>query len=316
MTSSVYVASAEGFTGKSTVALGVLEQLARVAKTVGVFRPILRASSERDYVLDLLTSREAVPLDYADCVGVTYEEVHADPESAMSRIVDRYHQVAAQCDAVVVVGSDYTDVAAPTEFSYNARIAANLGAPVLLVVNGAGRSAAQVSTVTAVLVEELNAWHAGLLAVITNRIDQYDVPEHARQHSEVFGVPVFGIPDEPLLSAPTLAELMTGCQGTLLRGDPELLHREVSGLIVAAMTLPNVLDRLVEGAAVITREIGGKSSWACSTHMSPPTFRNCPGSFSTAASRCPTKSLDSLTDLARPCRSSPLSWAPMRRPLH
>ena len=39
--------------------------------------------------------------------------------------------------AVVVVGSDYTDVGTPTEFSFNARIAANLGAPVLLVLEGA-----------------------------------------------------------------------------------------------------------------------------------------------------------------------------------
>ena len=60
---SVYVASAEGFTGKSTVALGVLEQLSRCVERVGVFRPIVRGdldtSSGRDYVLDLLTSHEA-----------------------------------------------------------------------------------------------------------------------------------------------------------------------------------------------------------------------------------------------------------------
>ncbi len=34
----------------------------------------------------------------------------------MDRIVDRYHRVAEQCDAVVV-GSDYTDVGAPAEFA-------------------------------------------------------------------------------------------------------------------------------------------------------------------------------------------------------
>ena len=28
-----------------------------------------------------------------------------------------------ECDAVVIVGSDYTDVGTPTEFAYNARIA-------------------------------------------------------------------------------------------------------------------------------------------------------------------------------------------------
>ncbi len=38
---------------------------------------------------------------------------------------------------MVIVGSDYTDVANPAELSVNARIAVNLGAPVLLI--GAGQ---------------------------------------------------------------------------------------------------------------------------------------------------------------------------------
>ncbi|MFX5761095.1 AAA family ATPase, partial [Acinetobacter baumannii] len=49
---------------------------------------------------------------------------------------ERYKAVEAQCDAVVVIGSDYTDVGSPAELAYNARIAANLGAPVLLVLGG------------------------------------------------------------------------------------------------------------------------------------------------------------------------------------
>ena len=38
----------------------------------------------------------------------------------------------------------------------------------------------------------------------------------------------------------------------LVSGDPELLAREVTGLVVAAMTMPNVLDRLFDGAVVVT----------------------------------------------------------------
>ncbi|MGH3370729.1 MAG: AAA family ATPase, partial [Nocardioidaceae bacterium] len=53
---SVYIASVEGFTGKSTVALGVLELLSRRVERVGVFRPIVRADAAqhggRDYVLE------------------------------------------------------------------------------------------------------------------------------------------------------------------------------------------------------------------------------------------------------------------------
>jgi phosphate acetyltransferase len=252
---SVYIASVEGFTGKSTVALGVLEQLSRRVERVGVFRPIVRADAAwfggRDYVLDLLTAHDSVSLSYDECAGVTYDEVHADPAAALDRIVERYHQVAEKCDAVVVVGSDYTDVGTPTEFAYNARIAANLGAPVLLVLNGAGRTAEDLRTVTEMAVTELHANHGTLFAVVANRVDAADVAKDV----ETLGtedVPAYAIPEEPLLSAPSVGDLLSAVDGTLVSGDESLLNREVTGLVVAAMTMPNVLDRLVEGAVVVT----------------------------------------------------------------
>src|SRR5829696_6516376 len=95
---SVYVATVEGFAGKSAVALGLLDALSRRVERVAVFRPVVRSDPEleRDYVLDLLVSHEAVQLTYDECAGITYDDVHADPEGAMDRIVDRYHQVAEQ----------------------------------------------------------------------------------------------------------------------------------------------------------------------------------------------------------------------------
>lgn len=45
-------------------------------------------------MLDLLIGHDAVDLDYDDGVGVTYDEVHADPEAAMDLIVRRYQAVA------------------------------------------------------------------------------------------------------------------------------------------------------------------------------------------------------------------------------
>jgi phosphate acetyltransferase len=252
---SVYVASFEGYTGKSTVALGLLEQLSRRVGRVGVFRPVVRTDvsehAGRDYVLDLLVSHDAVTLSYDECAGVTYDEVHRDPTAALDRIVERYHQVADQCDAVVVVGSDYTDVSAPTEFSFNARIAANLSAPVLLVLNGSGRSPADLRAMTSMAVGELKAQHGTLFAVVANRVDEATVIEDAEAIT-VPGVLAYALPEEPILSAPSVADLMAACDGTLVSGDVSLLAREATGFVVAAMTLPHVLDRLFEGAVVIT----------------------------------------------------------------
>lgn len=256
MRTSVYVASVEGVSGKSTLALGLLDALSRRVGRVGVFRPIVRrdaqtARGERDYVLDLLIAHEATSLSYEDCTGVTYDEVHADPVAAMDTIVQRYHQVADRCDAVVVVGSDYTDVAAPTEFAYNARIAANLSAPVLLVLSGAGRTAAEMATVAEMAAATIADNHATLFAVAANRVTHLP-PEEVLAALAREGVPAYALPEEPLLAAPSLADLRAACDGRLVSGDPALLDREVLGLLVAGMTMPNVLDRLFDGVAVVT----------------------------------------------------------------
>ncbi len=255
MASSVYVASVEGSTGKSTVALGVLQQLSRRAERVAVFRPIVRAGTadhgDRDYVLELLTAHDAVDLTYDECVGVTYDAVHADPESALSVIVQRYHQVAEHADAVLVVGSDYTDVGTPTEFSFNAKIAANLGTPVLLVLNGFGRTPQDLRAISDMAAGELRANHGTLAAVVANRVAPDGLADAVTALAGT-GVPAFALPEEPVLSQPTVADLLPAVNGRLLCGDATLLGREATGILVAGMTMPNVLDRLFDGAAVVT----------------------------------------------------------------
>ncbi len=260
MLTSVYVASAEGATGKSAVALGVLDALSRRVERVGVFRPVVRPEAmhgQRDSVLDLLVSHDAVALDYDDCVGVSYDDVHHDPEAALGTILERHRAVAARCDAVVVVGSDYTDVASPTELAFNARIAANLGAPVLLVLGGR-RPVDDLATLAAMAASEIAAHHATLFAVVANRVTDPDPSSVATAVRAAVaaavdaGVPAYAIPDEPLLAAPSVTDLVTACAGTLVSGDTALLEREAMGVLVAGMTMPHVLDRLFEGAVVIT----------------------------------------------------------------
>ncbi len=255
MARSIYITSAEGHSGKSTVALGVLDTLLRGVERVGVFRPVARSTDEPDFVLELLLAHDGVNLDYDECVGVSYEEVHDDPDAALSRIVDRFKAVERKCDAVVIVGSDYTDIATPTELAYNARIAANLGAPVLLVLTGRepdesrARTPDELRQVAELSLPELAVAHASLLAVIVNRADPGQLDGIIAAVNA--GVPVWAIPEEPYLVAPTVAEVMRAVDGTLLKGDPALLAREATGVVVAAMSMENVLPRLMEGGLVV-----------------------------------------------------------------
>ncbi|MEV0711488.1 phosphate acetyltransferase [Nocardia aurea] len=248
--STVYIASPEGDTGKSTVALGVLQMLCASTARVGVFRPITRSTDEPDYILELLLEHSTADIDYAQAVGVTYEQVHADPDAAISEIVMRFHEVARVCDAVVVIGSDYTDVASPSELRFNARIAVNLGAPVLLVVRGSDRTPEEVRHLVDLCVSELDQEHAQLVAIIANRCEPGELTEICSALGS-FEVPSWTLPEVPLLIAPTMAELCTAVDGEMYSGDPELLHREALKIMVGGMTAEHILERLTDGVVVI-----------------------------------------------------------------
>jgi phosphate acetyltransferase len=268
---NIYITSAEGHTGKSTIALGVLSLLSRTVERVGVFRPVARSTDGPDYVLELLLQHVQVDVSPEECIGVTYDDVHADADAALSRIVERFKAVEARCDAVVILGSDYTDVGTPTELGYNARIAANLGAPVLLVLGGrAGqggdetlgksspRSAVDVAQVAEAALTELTAQHATVVGIIANRADpeQLDDIRSALEgavHRVAGGAatPVWTLPEDRVLVAPSVRSVMEAVDGEIVMGDPALLEREALDVVIAGMSMENVLTRLVEGAVVV-----------------------------------------------------------------
>ncbi|MEV4476706.1 phosphate acetyltransferase [Nonomuraea sp. NPDC049504] len=260
MTRSVYVAAGEAESNKGTVALGLVELLSRQVGAVGVFRPVVRAGRE-DGLIATVRSRFQLAIPYEACAGVTYDEVHADADRAAGDIVARYRALAGQCDAIVVIGTDYTDVGAPTEFGFNARLAADLGTPVINVVSGRGRTAAQVSAAVELSSRELAHHHARELAVVVTRAEPGALapagapspapPTAAEGLVPDHPTPVFLLPEEPSLRAPTVADLMDACDGRFFLGERDGLGREASALMVGAMSLPNILLRCTEGVAVI-----------------------------------------------------------------
>ncbi|WP_284305774.1 phosphate acetyltransferase [Mobilicoccus caccae] len=258
MTRSLYLASVESRSGKTALAVGLLAELCARGGRVGVFRPVVQDRSS-DRILELLHpfSTSQTPLEEA--VGVTYEEIHRDTEAAISTAVERYHAFAAIHDMVLIVGSDFTGVPAPAEFSTNAALAAHLGSRMVLVVPAIDRGADATATAAVVSVQEARSRHADVAAVVTNRVPdgQVDVVREAIESRlaeldlDTCTPRVFAMPDDTLLGAPTLRDLMTAIDATLLAGEDSLLDRETAGLVVAGMTMPHVLDRLTEGKVLI-----------------------------------------------------------------
>ena len=81
MARSIYIASPEGHTGKSTIALGLVDLFVRRVERVGIFRPVVRKGDERDSVLELLVSHDGVDLAYDDLETDAPENFQAGPNA-------------------------------------------------------------------------------------------------------------------------------------------------------------------------------------------------------------------------------------------
>ncbi|MDN5571041.1 MAG: phosphate acetyltransferase [Propionibacteriaceae bacterium] len=251
MTRSIYVVAPEGLTGKSIVALGVIDALIRNLGSVAVFRPLV-TSKGRDKVLEALLAQPAVDLSYDEAVGVTYADVRANADDALASIVHKYGELAESHDTIVIVGSDYTDVMGSTELTFNARIAANLNAPVALAVSASDRTPEQTVQLAQGSIAELRSNHANAMAVIATRTPLGDEPDYASALAEALPDLVTGaIPAHPLLVAPSFADQVGAVDGRILHGKPEKVELESQSVLVCGMTLPNVLARLQPASTVI-----------------------------------------------------------------
>jgi phosphate acetyltransferase len=233
MTRSVYIASPEGLTGKSAIAIGLIDTLTREVGSVAVFRPLVHGHV--DMLADMLVNQPGITQSYDDAIGVTYDEARENPDEAMHVIVERFGRLAETFDVVLVLGSDYTDISTGTELTVNARIAANLGAPVVLVVHGRDRSPDEVRSTAEVAIAELRLHHAHTVAVIANRTASDRLAETQAALAQLPDVVVAAVPESPVLSAPTVRAQAAAVDAELVLGTDSWLDRESQGLIVAAM---------------------------------------------------------------------------------
>ncbi len=266
MARSVYVASVEGHTAKSVLALGMVQALKGSNLSVGVFRAVTPDASN-DHVLKLLLSQLGEEISYEDSIGVSYKEVHESPERALSKIVSRYRAQAKKFDAMVVIGSDYKDVVGTTELSFNAKVAANIAAPVVMVLSGrqaysssehlgqaAARSVDELSQMAELSLAEMKSENVKLLAIAVNRAEPEDTQ---KIHDAVKALvapetPVWVLPEDKLLVAPRLRQIQEAVDGKLLFGEPARLETETLDVVVAAMSAEHVLERLKDRAVVVT----------------------------------------------------------------
>ncbi|MGW7546360.1 phosphate acetyltransferase [Streptomyces sp. NPDC054770] len=255
MTRSVYVTGIDRGDGRQVVELGVMELLTRQVDRVGVFRPLVHDSPDR--LFDLLRARYRLSQDPATGYGMDYHEASAlqaerGADELVSTLVERFHLVARDYDVVLVLGTDYADTQFPDELSLNARLANEFGASVIPVVGGRDQSAESV------LAETRNAFRAydglgcDVLAMIANRVAREDRDEIAGRIDGRLPVPVYVLPDEPALAAPTVAQIAHVLDAKVLLGDDSGLARDALDFVFGGAMLPNFLPALTPGCLVVT----------------------------------------------------------------
>ncbi|MGW2482160.1 phosphate acetyltransferase [Streptomyces sp. NPDC001571] len=255
MTRSVYVTGIDRGDGRQVIELGVMELLTRQVDRVGVFRPLVHDGPDR--LFDLLRARYRLAQDAATVYGMDYHEASAlqaeqGTDELVSRLVDRFHRVARDYEVVLVLGTDFADTQLPDELALNARLANEFGASVIPVVGGKGQTAESVRA------EARNAYRAydglgcDVLAMVVNRVAPVDRHEIEERLAARLPVPCYVLPDEPALSAPTVAQITAALGGTVLLGDDAGLARDALDFVFGGAMLPNFLNALTPGCLVVT----------------------------------------------------------------
>ncbi len=250
MTRSVFIASSERQVSKSVIALGLVELFSRQVRNVGVFRPLVESTTSDGVASALLALKSMKKQTFDEAVGVTHEDFAEDPGAAIDRIVAKFTDLAARCDAVVVVGSDYSGFYSSTELDHNAVIAANLNAPVLFVCGATDRTPEQVRGIIEDTIESFEERHNTVVGVAVTRTNPDDVEAMAKAVAHIREA-TFVVPNDPVLGAPSVGMQWEAAGATHWLGNRSFLDKEAVHTIVAAMTLPNLLPRLKPECTVI-----------------------------------------------------------------
>ncbi|RZK40894.1 MAG: phosphate acetyltransferase [Hymenobacter sp.] len=260
MTKAVFVATAEPYSGKSLVVLGLVNMLLGQARRVGYFKPLINhdPAQEIDPHLAAITSYFKLPLAPAEAYAYTRAEaLHLLETGAQGELIDtvirKFKQLEEAYDFTVVEGSDFAGAGTPFEFDANVSIAKNLGVPVILVVSGESKSTAQVISAVLTLLRNFESREVPVLMVVANRIapaQAADVQTLLRSQLPA-DILLAVLPDDPNLLHPTMREIHAGLGGKLLFGEAGL-GNQVDNYVIGAMQVPNFLNYLKENVLIVT----------------------------------------------------------------
>ena len=260
MTKNIFIASAEPYSGKSIVALGLINMLLGKAGKVGFFKPIINTdpAEKKDAHIETILHHFNLPIKYEETYAFTRQEAlryfESDGEGDMiNTIIDKFKKLEEAYDFMVIEGSDYVGEGTAFEFAANTGIARNLGAPVIIISSGENKSTAQIVTSALALLRNFEARELQVLSIVVNKVKEEQVADVQQLLSAQLNgnVLLSIIPEDRSLQNPNMREIFQEIGGKLLFGENELAN-QVDNFVVGAMQLPNFLGFIKENVLIVT----------------------------------------------------------------
>ncbi|GAB3941644.1 phosphate acetyltransferase [Spirosoma harenae] len=260
MTKAIFIASVEPYTGKSLLALGLVNNLLGKTQKVGYFKPIItqQLPGRKEIHIEAILDYFALPISYDDTYAFTRQEAlqHMESEGRgemINTIISKYKKLEESCDFTLIEGSDFLGEGTAFEFELNVAIAKNLGAPVLIVITGEGKSTAQIVSTANSALQGFESREVQVLGLVANRVkpEQVDDVRELLQMQLPTDVMLTVIPWEKQLQSPTMKEIRDALDAKVLIGE-SLLTNQVDNFVTGAMMLPNFLNYIKENVLIVT----------------------------------------------------------------
>ncbi|OGH02748.1 MAG: phosphate acetyltransferase [Candidatus Lambdaproteobacteria bacterium RIFOXYD1_FULL_56_27] len=260
MTANLYISATEAKSGKSMIALGLMELLVRKLERVAFFKPIVNLRpGQTDKDIKLIQEHYHLVMPFEKMYAYTAEDASrliatGRHQELLEGILARYAELAAEADFVLCLGSDFEGVTKAFEYDFNAEIALNLSAPMLLVMKVRNKTHREVIDASKVAVESFESRGNEILGLFLNQCDNQEEGSCLEQLREQLGDKVefvFALPDDPSLRQANVAEVAELLDAQVLFGFDQLT-RQVGHYEVAGMQLRNFLPRLMENSLILT----------------------------------------------------------------
>ena len=260
MAKTIFISSAESNSGKSIIALGLMNMLLGKAQKIGYFKPIINQDpkEKKDVHIQTIIEHFRLPINFEDAYAYTRQEAmqHLESESQgemIDTIISKFKKLEENYDFIILEGSDFIGEGAAFEFESNALIAKNLCAPAILVVSGENKSTAQIIQAALNLFHNFETREIQVLSIVANKVQPEQV-EDVRQLLKTqlpIDIILAIIPADKDLSSPTIKDIYEIIGGKLLLGE-EHLSNQVDNFVTGAMQVPNFLSHIKENVLIVT----------------------------------------------------------------